>query len=150
MEIPGRVMERATEKVALSSSGCWISDYAPGTHGYAVIGWRGEDGKSRAALVHRVTWQAVNGPVPEGMTLDHLCRVRRCVNPDHLEPVSQMENNRRYTDSIYSVEPKACKCVVRHLHGTAAMVRNHRCKCDECVRAPGLIPVGPLRGRPKR
>jgi len=35
------------------------------------------------------------GPIPDGLTLDHLCRVRHCVNPDHLEPVTQTENRRR-------------------------------------------------------
>lgn len=35
------------------------------------------------------------GPIPEGLHLDHLCRVRRCVNPAHLEPVTQAENNYR-------------------------------------------------------
>lgn len=46
-------------------------------------------------LAHRVAWEAARGPVPEGMTLDHLCRVRSCVNVDHLEVVSNRENVRR-------------------------------------------------------
>lgn len=46
-------------------------------------------------LAHRLAWEAVNGPIPDGMTLDHLCRVRSCVNVDHLEVVSNAENVRR-------------------------------------------------------
>ena len=44
---------------------------------------------------HRFAYEAIVGPVPEGMVLDHLCRVRDCVNPDHLEVVTQGENQRR-------------------------------------------------------
>lgn len=44
---------------------------------------------------HRVVWQMLVGPIPDGMDLDHLCRVRHCVNPDHLEPVTRSENLRR-------------------------------------------------------
>lgn len=43
-------------------------------------------------LAHRVTYEHLIGPVPEGLTLDHLCRVRSCVNPSHLEPVTQAVN----------------------------------------------------------
>ncbi len=41
---------------------------------------------------HRVAYELVNGPIPDGMQLDHLCRNRACVNPGHLEPVSCREN----------------------------------------------------------
>jgi hypothetical protein len=44
---------------------------------------------------HVVAWERENGPVPDGLELDHLCRVRRCINPNHLEPVTHAENMRR-------------------------------------------------------
>lgn len=44
---------------------------------------------------HRVSYEHFVGPVPEGMELDHLCRNIRCVNPDHLDPVTRAENMRR-------------------------------------------------------
>ena len=44
---------------------------------------------------HRVAYQILVGEIPEGLVLDHLCRVRNCVNPEHLEPVTRHENNRR-------------------------------------------------------
>ncbi|MEW1705993.1 HNH endonuclease signature motif containing protein [Microbacterium sp. NPDC089190] len=47
-------------------------------------------------LAHRKAWEQANGrPVPAGLTIDHLCFQTACVNPDHLEPVTQAENNRR-------------------------------------------------------
>ena len=50
----------------------------------------GVDGKT--VLAHRWYYESMVGPIPEGLDLDHLCRVRRCVNPAHLEPVSRRVN----------------------------------------------------------
>jgi hypothetical protein len=44
---------------------------------------------------HRVAWEVANGPIPEGMQVDHLCRQTLCIRPDHLEPVTPEENMRR-------------------------------------------------------
>jgi len=51
--------------------------------------------RSSRPMAHRVAYQALVGPVPDGMQLDHLCRNRACCNPEHLEPVSSAENTRR-------------------------------------------------------
>lgn len=48
-----------------------------------------------ANVAHRGIYQRLIGPVPDGLELDHLCRVRHCVRPDHLEPVTRAENVRR-------------------------------------------------------
>jgi hypothetical protein len=51
--------------------------------------------KGRTVSAHRLAWQFANGSIPEGLELDHLCRVRHCINPDHLEAVTPQENVRR-------------------------------------------------------
>jgi hypothetical protein len=72
---------------------CWISDYSRGSHGYAQIGWHGEDGRKVATTVHRVAWWAANRqPIEKGMTIDHICKVRACINPLHLRLLSNEEN----------------------------------------------------------
>lgn len=70
-------------------TGCWELP-ANKTHGYSRIRRNG-----RLYLGHRWYWEQLNGPIPETMTLDHLCRVRACCNPDHMEVVSGAENSRR-------------------------------------------------------
>jgi hypothetical protein len=91
--IPPRVTQRAYERW-WSDGDCWISDYSVGSHGYAQIGWQ-DNGKTHTVLAHRASWEHVNGAVPAGMTMDHLCKQRQCVNPDHLRILDNYENARR-------------------------------------------------------
>ena len=67
---------------------CWFWLGNVDEYGYGRVGGR----KRRA---HRVWFELVRGPIPAGMDLDHLCRNRRCVRPDHLEIVTRQENIRR-------------------------------------------------------
>lgn len=69
---------------------CWIWPLAPKSTGYGL--WR-RQGDSR--LAHRVAYERAVGPIPPGLEIDHLCRVKVCVRPDHLEPVTHAENGRR-------------------------------------------------------
>lgn len=69
------------------SENCWLWTGAKQTLGYGHV-WL--DGRMRVA--HRVAYEMVIGPIPDGLTLDHLCRVRHCVNPNHLQPVTLAEN----------------------------------------------------------
>lgn len=64
------------------NTGCWIWG-ASTAHGYGYWDSR---------RVHRLTYELMSGPVPEGLVLDHLCRQRACANPEHLEAVSPREN----------------------------------------------------------
>jgi hypothetical protein len=70
---------------------CWLWTGTIANNGYGHI-YR-EGGPLMTA--HRLSYEVHVGPIPDGLTIDHLCRVRHCVNPDHLEPVTVAENNRR-------------------------------------------------------
>lgn len=58
---------------------------------------------STTCTAHRWAYEFLVGEIPEGLTLDHLCRNKACVMPDHLEPVTQAENHRRYRKLIGAV-----------------------------------------------
>ncbi len=86
MTFSARIRSHSVE----SASGCWLWQRPLDKDGYGKLGFRGN---SRAA--HRVAYMVFVGPWGEGLELDHLCRVRNCVNPAHLEPVTGAENYRR-------------------------------------------------------
>jgi hypothetical protein len=77
-----------SNKIRESTCIVWVG--STNNHGYGIVQI---DGKLN--LAHRVAYEAAYGPIPDGMVLDHLCRVRNCVKPEHLEAVTIAENNRR-------------------------------------------------------
>jgi len=94
MDVPQRALERVFDRVEVLANGCWQSTYSVGSHGYAQLGWW-EDGRARMTTAHRVAWIAVYGPIEGDLTVDHMCKHKRCVNPEHLRLLPQWENARR-------------------------------------------------------
>lgn len=89
LNIPLRI-EQKIERIP--ECGCWIWTGAQFSNGYANMKVKNS---RKNCLVHRVLYELVVGPIPSGLDIDHLCRVRCCVNPAHLEPVTRRENLRR-------------------------------------------------------
>ena len=93
--LPKRVLDKI---YFCPMSGCWIwdSDWNSG-NGYGKVKHQG-----KAHMAHRLVYSFLRGEIPDDHVLDHLCRVRRCVNPDHLEPVTVRENTLRGEAILFS------------------------------------------------
>jgi hypothetical protein len=114
-----------------SSSGCW--NWTGKLHnGYGVSGGK---------FAHCRSWRLLRGPIPDGLQIDHLCRNRRCVNPDHLEPVTPRENMVRALPFRPGavVDPNSrlyafCKAGHQMSGDNLAYKRDGRRKCLACAR----------------
>lgn len=82
-ELPSRF----SEKIRVDPGGCWLWTAAQDQKGYPLFAWH-----RVLVKAHRFAYERMVGPIPKGLTLDHLCRVRNCVNPEHLEPVTNRVN----------------------------------------------------------
>lgn len=110
-------------------SGCVLWTGCVGEWGYGVIGIAG---KNRGA--HRVAYELARGPIPSGLTIDHLCKVPSCINPDHMEPVTVTENNRRRWGN--SAKDTRYFCAKGHLmegHNLKFLKNNGQKACRICV-----------------
>ena len=72
-------------------SGCHVWLGGKQTNGYGSVG----DGQGGTVLAHRAAWEEAHGPIPEDLTIDHLCQNRACVNVEHMELVTSTENRAR-------------------------------------------------------
>ncbi|WP_394253683.1 HNH endonuclease signature motif containing protein [Arthrobacter pityocampae] len=78
------IRERIISKVLVDDAGCWVFQGAKNSKGYGSVR---VDGASLST--HRVMYELDKGPIPDDMDVDHLCRVRACCNPEHLEAITR-------------------------------------------------------------
>lgn len=97
--------ERFDEKyIPVTESGCWLWMGSINPNGYGHFSFKG-----KPVRAHIFAYEQKHGPVPDGFELDHKCRVRSCVNPDHVEPVTHQENVSRGDSGKYLKEKTHCK-----------------------------------------
>lgn len=126
-----------------TENGCWLWTRST-TKGYGKIRLNGAQ-----ILVHRLAYESAVGPIPDGLTIDHLCRVRGCVNPAHLEAITRGENTLR-GETISARNAVKTHCVNGH-EFTAENTRvadGHRA-CRACQRARAAKYGHPTRQRAK-
>ena len=87
------------------AAGCWIWQGPLNSHGY---------GKSDGTSAHRRVYEQLVGEIPEGMELDHLCKVRACVRPAHIELVTRKENCRRRGRRGWRLKSRQTHCTAGH------------------------------------
>ena len=118
--------ERFWSKVAKADA-CWLWTAACIDSGYGHFYLDGQ-----LVLAHRWAFEQEKGPIPQGLVLDHLCRNRRCVRPDHLEPVTNLENIRR---GIKGQKPSTCSHGHRYTPDNTRIDKRGRRHCLICQAA---------------
>lgn len=128
--LPKRTVADRIDARTDKTGDCWLWTGYTNDDGYGIIKVNG-----RAVGVHRVAYELVAGPIPKGIELDHLCQVRHCVRPGHLEPVTHTENVRRSG-------VRTTHCPSGHLYDEANtyVYRSGARGCRACGRVGGRSP----------
>lgn len=122
--------ERFWSRVAVAGPNeCWLWTGATRGGGYGVL-----QANCVTFTAHRLAYELLRGPIPDGLTLDHLCRNKACVNPAHLDPVALRENILR-SDGVTAVNARKTHCVNGHLLAGDNLYRHPR--GDRVCRACG-------------
>ena len=143
--------QRFLDKIIVGSrGGCWLWTETL-REGYGRF-CMPTNHRPRLAQAHRVSYEMFVGPIPDGLVLDHLCRVRHCVNPRHLEIVTRQENSLR-GQGVAGKQARRTHCPKGHLYGGENLrVYDGRRKCRECSNARNRFAyrrrkqMGPMRG----
>lgn len=120
--------ERFWAKVEITDA-CWLWTGCLDHNGYGSFSYQ-----RRSLRAHRVAYSHVRGGIPDGLVLDHLCRVHRCVRPDHLEPVTVRVNNLRGI-GFAAVNAAKTSCPRGHMLSVENVVRHRdgRRSCRICL-----------------
>ena len=103
-------IDRFVAKMVESPTGCWLWTASKDGNGYGLFSGRPGGASIRA---HIWSYEYHVGPVPDGLQLDHLCRKRACVNPEHLDPVTSRVNSLR-GDTVYAANAAKTHCKRGH------------------------------------
>jgi hypothetical protein len=122
------------------NSGCWLWLGGLSGGGYGSVSV-----VDVQATAHRFSYELYKGPIPEGLQLDHLCRNRSCVNPDHLEPVTSRENILR-GEGLSAINARKTHCPLGHeLTGKNLITRGRKRRCRTCQRHQQRASMANLR-----
>lgn len=112
------------------SGDCWLWLGAKSSNGYGAVSVGG-----RMKSAHRYSYEQHVGSIPAGLQIDHLCRVRNCVNPAHLEAVTGRTNVLRSPDAPSAINARKTHCIHGHEYTPENTLLQKRGKyCRECHR----------------
>ena len=120
-------------------TGCWLWTKAMGKKGYGLLAEPMPNGRFKMVSAHRYAYRTFRGEIPVGLTIDHLCRVKLCVNPWHMELVTNRENQLR-GDGMGGANARKTHCPQGHLYSsdnTYSYVSGGKCRriCKTCHKA---------------
>jgi len=119
-----------TERIKVDDNGCWNYPHSVNVKGYSRI---------QGNYAHRVSYELFKSKIPEGLTIDHLCKNKICINPEHLEAVTGVENVRR-SDAAPSINARKTHCIRGHLlSGNNLKMSQGKRQCRTCVNKSQLF-----------
>ena len=128
------VGERFFSRIDKIPSGCWVW-----TGSIMQCGYGRMKVDNKTVLAHRLAYELMVGPIPEGLEIDHLCRNRACVNPEHLEPVTGQVNTLR-GETIAASNAAKTHCPKGHPYNESnTFLRSSGRGCRECGREAGRL-----------
>ena len=148
---------RLTKEIILAkaspepNTGCWLWTQGDNGRGYGRTHYKGS-----MRQAHRVFYELLKGPIPDGLELDHKCSVTFCVNPDHLDPVPHAVNVRRgrASETTAAMQRAKTHCPYGHEYsGENLIMRNNGARgCRACCRArdKARLPARLLRRKLER
>ena len=125
-------------KYVEKTNSCWLWNGFVSQRGYGSYSCK-RNGERRSYKAHRLAYEMCVGPIPSGRALDHLCRNRKCVRPDHLEPVTWRENTLRGV-GLSAENARKTHCVHGHPFDDKNTIirKNGDRLCRQCIRRNNL------------
>lgn len=140
-------LERFHKKIVRTDDGCWQWTATTDGKGYGFF-YPGKEWPQRQMRAHRFAYIALQGPIPTGYDLDHLCRNLGCCNPDHLEPVPHRENVLRGISPI-AQQARQTHCKKGHPFSPENTYQSSKGRvCRICARERNARYMDRKRGHP--
>lgn len=95
INLDNTIYQKFLKRIKIDKNGCWLFTKSVNPKGYATFGYSIGRGLYEKIRAHRYSFEIHKGKIPESLVIDHLCRVKNCVNPEHLDAVTQEVNINR-------------------------------------------------------
>lgn len=122
----------------INTNDCWLYAGYKDPQGYGRIFYT-RNGKTKYEYSHRVSYETFKQPIVDPLVIDHLCKVRHCINPDHLEPVTVRENTLRGDGVLVNIKKTHCPRGHEYTPENTVSYSNTWRRCRQCIKARNRV-----------